>query len=91
MQAEKKLLQKLINISEKNSKKGNSTEPKFPKEERPVRVIFDTDLGTDIDDALALLMLLHLPQEDVEVSKSYNNSNKCFPTVEISLRSDGFN
>lgn len=35
--------------------------------EGPVRVIFDTDIGTDVDDALALLMLLHLPKEDVEL------------------------
>jgi len=32
-----------------------------------VKVIFDTDIGTDIDDSLALLMLLHLPQENIEL------------------------
>ena len=30
---------------------------------KPKKVIFDTDLGTDIDDALALLILLHMPEE----------------------------
>lgn len=33
----------------------------------PKKIIFDTDIGTDIDDALALLMLLHFPQEDYEL------------------------
>eukprot|EP01114_Cavostelium_apophysatum_P019209 TRINITY_DN6127_c0_g1_i2.p1 TRINITY_DN6127_c0_g1~~TRINITY_DN6127_c0_g1_i2.p1 ORF type:complete len:420 (-),score=57.91 TRINITY_DN6127_c0_g1_i2:975-2234(-) len=31
------------------------------------KVIYDTDIGTDIDDSLALLMLLHLPKSDVEI------------------------
>lgn len=31
------------------------------------KVILDTDIGTDIDDALALLMLLHLPRDDYEL------------------------
>lgn len=34
---------------------------------RPVKVIVDTDIGTDIDDVLALLMLLHLPASDVDL------------------------
>src|SRR5262249_34160612 len=39
------------------------------KEEKgkPTRILFDTDLGTDIDDSLALLTALHLPPEDVEL------------------------
>lgn len=31
------------------------------------KVIVDTDIGTDVDDALALLMLLHLPDDDYEL------------------------
>lgn len=31
------------------------------------KVIVDTDIGTDIDDALALLMLLYLPEDDYEL------------------------
>ena len=31
----------------------------------PVKILLDTDIGSDIDDALALLLLLHLP--DVEI------------------------
>lgn len=30
-------------------------------------VIVDTDIGTDVDDALALLLLLHLPAVDVQL------------------------
>jgi hypothetical protein len=33
----------------------------------PMKFIFDTDLGSDVDDALALLTLLHLPTQDVDV------------------------
>lgn len=31
------------------------------------KIIFDTDIGSDIDDSLALLLLLHLPKEDYEL------------------------
>ncbi|KAH3744592.1 purine nucleosidase [Pelomyxa schiedti] len=34
---------------------------------KPRKVIFDTDLGSDVDDSLALLALLHFPKEDVEL------------------------
>lgn len=34
---------------------------------RPVRLLLDTDLGTDVDDALALLLLLRLPPADVDL------------------------
>jgi inosine-uridine nucleoside N-ribohydrolase len=37
------------------------------KPQKPVKLIFDTDIGTDIDDSLALLALLNLPKEDVEL------------------------
>lgn len=32
-----------------------------------MKIIFDTDIGTDIDDALALLAALHLPVSDCEI------------------------
>ena len=32
---------------------------------KPMKILLDTDIGSDIDDALALLLLLHLP--DVEI------------------------
>lgn len=35
--------------------------------EHPVPVIFDTDIGDDIDDTWALLMLLRMPQFDVKL------------------------
>ncbi|KAJ4456316.1 putative nucleoside hydrolase [Paratrimastix pyriformis] len=38
----------------------------FPVASRP-KIIFDTDLGSDVDDALALLLLMHLPQSDYEL------------------------
>lgn len=38
-----------------------------PPVRRPLPLLLDTDIGTDVDDALALLMLLHLPPEDVEL------------------------
>ncbi|KAJ6235720.1 inosine-uridine preferring nucleoside hydrolase [Anaeramoeba flamelloides] len=41
--------------------------PDYDEEQRPIPVIFDTDIGSDIDDALALLLLLHLPAEDVKL------------------------
>ena len=33
----------------------------------PRKIILDTDIGTDIDDVLALLMALHMPSSDVEL------------------------
>ena len=30
-----------------------------------MKILFDTDIGSDIDDALALLLLLHLPQVEL--------------------------
>ncbi|KAL9649785.1 hypothetical protein ABK040_009599 [Willaertia magna] len=37
------------------------------KKTSPINLIFDTDIGSDIDDALALLSLLHLPKESVNI------------------------
>jgi inosine-uridine nucleoside N-ribohydrolase len=34
---------------------------------RPVKLILDTDVGTDIDDVLALLMMLNIPKEDMDL------------------------
>ena len=40
----------------------------------PVKILLDTDIGSDIDDALALLLLLHLPDVDiVGVTTVYGN------------------
>eukprot|EP01012_Entosiphon_sulcatum_P009920 TRINITY_DN15707_c1_g1_i2.p3 TRINITY_DN15707_c1_g1~~TRINITY_DN15707_c1_g1_i2.p3 ORF type:complete len:153 (-),score=19.67 TRINITY_DN15707_c1_g1_i2:931-1389(-) len=36
-------------------------------EQRPCLLVIDTDIGTDVDDALALLMALHMPPEDVRI------------------------
>ena len=33
---------------------------------RPLKIIIDTDIGTDIDDVLTLLQLVHMSKEDVE-------------------------
>src|SRR5690606_9636959 len=51
-------IKKFIKISKTNNPCVTSTKPK---------IIFDTDIGSDIDDALALLMLLHLPEDDYEL------------------------
>lgn len=46
---------------------------KFSKSSNPYdlpnkpEIIFDTDIGSDVDDILALLMLLHLPDDDYEL------------------------
>jgi inosine-uridine nucleoside N-ribohydrolase len=40
---------------------------KKPITERAPNLIFDTDIGTDIDDALALLMLLDIPKSDCQL------------------------
>ena len=37
----------------------------FPSPQKPVKVIIDTDIGTDFDDTMALLYALHLP--DLEI------------------------
>lgn len=34
---------------------------------KPVKIIIDTDIGTDIDDVFTLLLLSHLKKEDVEL------------------------
>eukprot|EP01084_Bolivina_argentea_P004107 7774_1 len=34
---------------------------------KPVKIIIDTDIGTDIDDVFTLLLLSHLPKEDVQI------------------------
>jgi hypothetical protein len=39
----------------------------FSSHKGPVKIIFDTDIGTDIDDSLALLAALNLPVEDVQI------------------------
>ena len=44
-----------------------STQQAWPTTEHPVLLIMDTDLGTDVDDSLALLLLLHLPETDVKL------------------------
>jgi purine nucleosidase len=36
-------------------------------ERRRRKIILDTDIGTDVDDALALLLLLELPEDNVEL------------------------
>lgn len=36
-------------------------------DQRPMKIILDTDIGTDCDDALALLTCLNLPESDVEL------------------------
>ncbi len=41
--------------------------PSRPTTQSRRKIILDTDIGTDIDDALALLMLLELPEDDVEL------------------------
>jgi purine nucleosidase len=37
------------------------------QENEKTKIIFDTDIGSDIDDSLALLLLLHLPKEKYEL------------------------
>ncbi|KAH3761349.1 purine nucleosidase [Pelomyxa schiedti] len=39
----------------------------FTESSKPCMLLVDTDLGTDIDDSLALLFLLHLPVDDVKI------------------------
>ena len=41
----------------------------IPKEDvkRKRRIVIDTDIGSDIDDALALLLALYVPSEDIEL------------------------
>eukprot|EP01083_Nonionella_stella_P024318 67203_1 len=34
---------------------------------KPIKIIIDTDIGTDIDDVFALLLFCHLPKTDVEL------------------------
>jgi len=34
---------------------------------KPIKVIFDTDIGSNIDDAFALLLLLHFPKSDAKL------------------------
>jgi purine nucleosidase len=53
------------------------------------RIILDTDLGTDVDDALALLLLLHLPAQDLEllgVTTVYGHSHLRARVAEEILR-----
>jgi purine nucleosidase len=38
-----------------------------PQNPTKTKIIFDTDIGTDVDDSLALLMLLHCPEADFEL------------------------
>lgn len=58
------MINKLVTQAEANKDKEPLADPKH---EGPVKVIFDTDIGTDIDDALALLAALHLPKEDLQM------------------------
>jgi len=62
-------LQEWVEISLRNKHKKEITSEEFSVKIRngPSKIIFDTDLGTDIDDTLALLMLLEFPAEDVEI------------------------
>lgn len=60
-QEEENILKKYNEIFQKLVKEKHSEIKKRPK------IIFDTDIGSDIDDALALLLLLHLPEEDYEL------------------------
>jgi purine nucleosidase len=55
--------------SEANSELAQEAHSEFVRRTLPskAKVIMDTDLGSDIDDSLALLTLLHLDKADVEV------------------------
>jgi hypothetical protein len=69
LQEEKGIIEKWVKESETNA---NVAAPdgcfgSEAKEKKPIKIIFDTDIGTDVDDALALLMTLNLPKEDVEI------------------------
>ena len=49
--------------------------PTFADTKRRIPVIFDTDIGDDIDDTWALLMLLRMPQFDVRlIAGDYGNA-----------------
>jgi len=54
---------------ESGARSGTSGIPPVPPDakRRPRKIILDTDIGTDVDDALALLLLLELPRDDVEL------------------------
>eukprot|EP01119_Soliformovum_irregulare_P013073 TRINITY_DN3451_c0_g1_i1.p1 TRINITY_DN3451_c0_g1~~TRINITY_DN3451_c0_g1_i1.p1 ORF type:complete len:360 (-),score=113.24 TRINITY_DN3451_c0_g1_i1:556-1635(-) len=75
--SEKKTLDQWIESSLEAKDVENDKEEWSPTE-KPVKVIFDTDIGTDVDDALALLFLLHLPKSEVElmgVTTVYGHTN----------------
>lgn len=61
-------LQSCLSSSLANSALFDQTDEQFAgNQSTKLMVIVDTDLGSDIDDALALLTLLHLNQADVEI------------------------
>jgi hypothetical protein len=59
----KNIVEKYLKISKENKEKINFN---FENQKKP-KIIFDTDIGSDIDDSLALLLLLHLPEEEYEL------------------------
>eukprot|EP01122_Echinamoeba_exundans_P008116 TRINITY_DN262_c0_g2_i1.p1 TRINITY_DN262_c0_g2~~TRINITY_DN262_c0_g2_i1.p1 ORF type:complete len:442 (+),score=63.46 TRINITY_DN262_c0_g2_i1:137-1462(+) len=66
-QRETNMIKELTSRAAKKSGDFRDQESKFSSHTGPVKIIFDTDIGTDIDDSLALLAALNLPPEDVEI------------------------
>ena len=70
-------------VSPKELNKFNSIKPskvsfvEIPEKNFPVKILIDTDLGTDLDDALAILYALNLPEkiEIVGITTNYGPSN----------------
>jgi inosine-uridine nucleoside N-ribohydrolase len=65
-------LREWIGSSKSNmEKKLSQTDKEFSgqinSDSKTQKIIFDTDLGSDIDDSLALLAALHLPKNDIEI------------------------
>jgi hypothetical protein len=56
---------KISKESKENENEDKDKEKEYIKTKE--KIIFDTDIGTDIDDSLALQFLLHLPKEDYEL------------------------
>jgi len=60
-------IQSLLLSSQKNYLSATKFSSFLPDKllKKPKKIIIDTDLGTDVDDVLALLMAIHLDKEDV--------------------------
>ena len=78
---EKETIDKLIEESRRHYEEHNQQQQQLQKGfkseiqrqldaldgERPLKIVIDTDVGTDIDDVLALLTMVHMNKDDVQL------------------------